>query len=309
MGAYLVRRLLQVPVVLLVLATVTFVIVRLAPSGPFAGERALDPTVQKALEERFALDRPLPVQYGRFLADLARGDLGPSMSTYKGRTVNEVLADRLPTSLLLGALALLAALAIGIPVGVLSALRPRSPLDRGTMVLAVLAISVPSFVVAPLLALAFGLWLNVLPTSGYHGWMQPQYLVLPVLALALPFAGRIARLTRAGLLEVLALDFVRSARAKGATEWRIASRHALRLGFVPVASFLGPATAYVLTGSLVIEQVFQLPGLGREFVVSATNRDYTLVMGTVLVYGAILVASNLVADLLIGWLDPRVRQP
>jgi oligopeptide transport system permease protein len=307
MGAYLLRRLLQAPLVLLVLASLSFVIMRAAPGGPFAGEKALDPQVQQVLEKRFHLHESIPRQYLRFLGSLLRGDLGPSMSTYKGTSVNAVIARELPTSLLLGSLAMLLALAVGVPSGILAAMRPRSTGDSLSMVSALVAISVPTFVIGPLLALVFGLRLHWLPIASYHGWRHPSYLVLPAIALAAPFAGRIARLTRAGLLDVLGQDFVRTARAKGASEWRVTAYHALRLGFTPVVSFLGPATAAILTGSLVIEQVFQIPGLGREFVVSALNRDFTLVMGTVIIYGAILIVCNLLADCGLALLDPRTR--
>jgi oligopeptide transport system permease protein len=307
MGAYLLRRLLQAPLVLLVLASLSFVIVHLAPGGPFAGERAMDPEVQHALEARYHLDESIPRQYLHFLWSLAHADFGPSISTYKGQSVNSVIMRALPTSLLLGALGLLLALLFGVGAGVVAALKPHSARDGITMVMALTVISLPTFVIGPLLALVFGLWLHWLPIAGYHGFLEPAYLVLPALALSGPFAGRIARLTRAGLLDVLSQDFIRTARAKGAGEYRIAFRHALALGFAPVVSYLGPASAAILTGSLVIEQVFQIPGLGREFVLSAFNRDFTLVMGTVIVYGVILVACNLAADLALALLDPRTR--
>jgi len=308
MGAYLLRRLLQAPLILLVLASLSFVIMRLAPGGPFASERAMDPEVAHELAAHYHLDQPIAKQYLYFLASLGRADLGMSMSTYRGQSVASVILRALPTSLLLGALGLLLALLLGVPAGVLGAMRPHSGGDALSMVVALTAISLPTFVIGPLLALVFGLWLQWLPIAGYQGFSHPAYLVLPAIALSAPFAGRIARLTRAGLLEVMSQDFVRSARAKGASELRIAIRHALRLGFAPVVSYLGPAVAAILTGSLVIEQVFQIPGLGREFVISAFNRDFTLVMGTVLVYGLILILCNLLADLALAMLDPRTRR-
>jgi len=308
MGAYLLRRLLQAPLILLVLASLSFVIMRLAPGGPFASERAMDPEVARELAAHYHLDEPITRQYLHFLSALAHADLGMSISTYRGQSVVSVILRDLPTSLLLGALGLLLALLIGVPAGVLGAMRPQSGGDALSMVVALTAISMPTFVIGPLLALVFGLWLHWLPIAGYQGCSHPAYLVLPAIALSAPFAGRIARLTRAGLLDVMSQDFVRSARAKGASELRIAVRHALRLGFAPVVSYLGPAVAAILTGSLVIEQVFQIPGLGREFVISAFNRDFTLVMGTVLVYGLVLILCNLLADLALAMLDPRTRR-
>jgi len=308
MGAYLLRRLLQAPLILLVLASLSFVIMRLAPGGPFASERAMDPEVARELAAHYHLNEPIGRQYLHFLSGLAHADLGMSISTYRGQSVVSVILRDLPTSLLLGALGLLLALLIGVPAGALSAMRPHSGADALSMVVALTAISLPTFVIGPLLALVFGLWLHWLPIAGYQGFSHPAYLVLPAIALSAPFAGRIARLTRAGLLDVMSQDFVRSARAKGASELRIAVRHALRLGFAPVVSYLGPAVAAILTGSLVIEQVFQIPGLGREFVISAFNRDFTLVMGTVLVYGLILILCNLLADLVLAMLDPRTRR-
>jgi oligopeptide transport system permease protein len=300
------RRLLQAPLVLLILASVSFVIMRLAPGGPFSGEKSMDPQVRAALEARYHLDQPMLFQYGHFLLDLLHGDLGTSLAGYKGTPVVAVIARTLPTSLLLGAQAMLLALLIGVLAGILAAMRRQRLGDRLTLVVGLVAISMPTFVIGPLLALVFGLWLHWLPIAGWQGWAHPAYQVLPAVALSLPFAGRIARLTRTGLLEVMSQDFIRTARAKGASELRIALRHALRLGFVPVVSFLGPATAAILTGSLVVEQVFQIPGLGFEFVKSAQNRDYTLVMGTVLAYGLCLVLCNLVADAVHRQLDPRV---
>ncbi len=306
MGAYLLRRLLLAPVVLLVLATVTFVMVRCAPGGPFTAERGMDPVVQQALARQYHFDRPLWRQYLDFLGNLAVGDLGPSYK-HKAETVNEIVARELPVSLLLGGLALLVALAVGIPAGVIAAARPDRLGDRAAMVAALVAISLPTFVIGPLLAFGFGLWLGWLPVAGWGGWSAPVFLVLPVLTLAAPCAARIARLVRAGVLEVSGQDFVRTARAKGLDGATVLVRHALRVGLLPLAGFLGPAAATMLTGSVVVEQVFQIPGLGREFVEAAINRDYTLVMGTVLVYGAILVLCNLAADLLGGLLDPRAR--
>lgn len=306
MGSYLLRRLLLAPLVLFVLATITFIMVRTAPGGPFQGERGMDPVVQKALDAEYHLDRPMWRQYLDFLGNVAVGDLGPSYK-HKAETVNEIVARELPVSLLLGGLALLVSLLVGIPAGVLSATHPDRTADRSMMVAALVAISLPTFVIGPLLAFGFGLWLDWLPVAGWNGMASPIFLVLPVLTLAAPLAARIARLVRAGVLEVSNQDFVRTARAKGLDGSAVLVRHCLRVGLLPLAGFLGPAAAGVLTGSVVVEQVFQIPGLGREFVEAAINRDYTLVMGTVLVYGLILVLCNLAADIVGGILDPRAR--
>ncbi len=308
MGPSALRRLLQAPLVLLILASLSFVIMRLAPGGPFSSEKTTDAQALKAQNARYHLDRSVGVQYLFFLGELAHGDFGTSLASYKGTPVVSVIARTAPTSLLLGAQAMLLALLLGVPAGVLAAMRRGGAGDRLALIGGLVAISIPTFVIGPLLALVFGLWLRWLPIAGWHGAMHPAYQVLPAVALSLPFAGRIARLTRTGLLDVMSQDFIRTARAKGACELRIAFRHALRLGFVPVISYLGPATANILTGSLVVEQVFQIPGLGAEFVQSASNRDYTLVMGTVLAYGACLVLCNCAADLVHQRLDPRVRQ-
>jgi oligopeptide transport system permease protein len=302
---YVLRRLLQTPIVLLVLITLAFFLVRFAPGGPFSTEGKRDPVVEAALRAKYRLDKPLWWQYGHYLWRLAHGDLGPSMK-HKARTVNEIVGQALPISALLGAMAMLLALLIGIAAGIVSALRHNSVLDYGTMAAAVIGISLPTFVFGPLLQLVVAMYWHLLPLAGYRGLTQPAYLVLPAVTLALPFAARIARLMRAGMLDVLHQDFIRTARAKGLPESTVIFRHALRGGILPVVSFLGPAVATIMTGSLVVEQIFQIPGLGREFIEGALARDYTLVLGTVIVYGAALVICNLATDLLYGWLDPRV---
>lgn len=306
MARYAIARLLQAPVVLLVLVTISFFLIRFAPGNPFSGDRNLDPQVLAALEAKYRLDRPVWVQYGCFLRDLARGDLGPSMK-HKGRTVNEIIGHALPPSLLLGSLALFLAVWMGVGLGVIAALRQNTMIDLGAMGLAVIGISLPTFVLGPLLQLLFSMHLDWLPLSGYEGVSQPIYLTLPAFTLALPFAARIARLSRAGMLEVLQQDYIRTARAKGLHEPTVILRHAFRGALLPVVSYLGPAVASVTTGSLVVETIFGVPGLGRKFVESALNRDLTLVIGTVVVYGAFIVVCNLLADLAYGLLDPRVR--
>lgn len=303
---YLLRRILQAPLVLWVLVTITFFMMRLAPGGPFDDERALPAAVEAALAAKYHLDESMVQQYLRFLGNILRGDLGPSYSQ-PDQTVVGIIATYLPPSLLLGAWALSLALVLGLASGCVAALKRGTWLDHLSMGGSLLGLSLPPFVIGPLLILGCSLWLGWLPPAGYQGLFAPQYLILPALTLALPFAGRIARLTRAGMLEVLDQDFIRHARAKGLPERRVLLVHALPGAMIPVLGFLGPAIAALLTGSLVVELIFQLPGLGRVFVESALNRDYTVVMGTVLLYGSLLVLANLLSDCAYALLDPRIR--
>lgn len=303
---YSVVRLVQAPVVLFVLITITFFLVRFAPGGPFSTERRLDPEIERALQAKYHLDKPLIQQYGIFLSNLLRGDFGPSFK-HKNRTVNEIIAATLPHSLFLGVIALNLALLLGLTAGIIAALRHNSAVDFGTMTMAVIGISLPTFVIGPILQLLFAIHWRWFPLAGYDGLSSPMYMVLPACTLGLPFASRIARLTRAGMLDVLNQDFIRTARAKGLSETAVIFRHALSGGILPVVSYLGPAFTQIATGSLVVEKIFQIPGLGREFVEGALNRDYTLVMGTVIVYGLFVIVFNLLADIAYGFLDPRVR--
>ncbi|ATE66949.1 ABC transporter permease [Rhizorhabdus dicambivorans] len=299
------RRLFTALPTLAAVVILSFVLMRLAPGGPFDGERPLDPRTREALMSTYGLDLPLHQQIGRYLWRLAHGDFGPSL-VYRDFTVTDLIARGLPVSLALGALALLLALLLGLSTGMTAAARPGSRTDHGLMLGATLLTALPSFVVGPLLALIFGLWAGWLPVSGW-GEGEPGHMVLPVVALALPAAGAIAKLARAGLAQVLAQDHVRMARARGQGWPRILIVHALRPALVPVASYLGPAAAGLLTGAVVIETVFALPGLGRYFVQGALNRDYPLVLGVVTLYAALIILFNLLADLAYGWLDPRVR--
>lgn len=312
MGNYLFKRSLQVPLVMLVLITISFFMMRLAPGGPFDMDKQIDPAIKLKMEQKYHLDRSLPVQYGFFLRDLAKLDLGPSFKN-KSMSVNEIIAAKAPASILLGVNATLLALLIGLGAGIVSGIRQNSRFDYGSMAIAMIGLSVPTFVIGPLLALTFGLYLAVLPVAGYetlfgsHWIAHPASLILPAITLALPLAARIARLTRAGMLEVIHQDYIRTAWAKGLRERVIVLRHALRGALLPVVSFLGPAIAAMFTGSLVVEKIFAIPGIGEEFVNSALNRDYTLVMGTVILYGVLLVGFNLIVDVLYGFLDPRIR--
>jgi len=305
MMRYALRRIAGVLPTLFVIITLSFFVIRLAPGGPFDDEQTLPPEIKANLEAAYGLDQPLLEQYARYLGGLIRGDFGPSFK-FKDFSVTELIAQGLPVSLMLGLSAVLLALLVGVPLGTLAALRQNSPTDYGIMGVAVLGIALPSFVTGPLFALIFGLYLRWFPVAGYeHG--DPRFLVLPVITLALPVIAYIARLTRGSLLEVLRTHYVRTARAKGLAERQVILRHALRPALLPVVSYLGPATAFVITGSLVVETVFGLPGSGRYLVQGAINRDYTLVMGMIVVYGSLTLTLNLIADLLYGWLDPRVR--
>ncbi len=285
------------------LATLCFVLLRAAPGGPFDSEKAAPPEVQAALAAQYRLDRPLPAQYAAWLGDVARGDLGPSFQ-YPDYTVNQMIAQALPVSALNGGLALLLALGFGIPLGIWAALRAGQPVDRALMFIAGLGLAVPKFVAAPLLILLFAVTLHWLPAGG---WGEASNLVLPVIALALPNIAYCARLTRASMLETLSAEYLRAARARGFSEARLLFAHALRPAMLPVVAWLSPALINVVTGSAVVEQVFGIPGMGRYFVQGALNRDYTLVLGVVLVVGALIVAINTLVDALRARMDPRLQ--
>jgi oligopeptide transport system permease protein len=290
---------------LLAVITVTFFLMRAAPGGPFDTEQQMSPVIEAQMRVRYGLDQPLGTQYTRFLGGVLQGDFGPSYK-YKDMSVRELILDGLPVSATIGSLAMLLALLLGIPLGMVAGLNHNKRLDTLVMGISMLGITVPPFVMAPLLALFFGIMLHWLPVGGWNDGALPN-LVLPVLALALPQLAAIARLTRGSLLDVLRQNYIRTARAKG-LPWRtILSRHALKPTLMPVISYLGPAAAGLLTGSVVIEVVFGLPGIGRYFVNASLNRDYTLVLGVVIVYAALLILFNLLVDIAYGWLDPRVR--
>ena len=299
------RRLFTAVPTLLGVVILSFLLMRLGRGGPFDGERPLDPATRAALNAAYGLDQPLGRQILLYLSRLAHGDFGPSL-VYRDFSVTDLIAQGLPVSLTLGALALVLAFGVGVAVGLVAALKPGGWRDELLMLGSTLLTALPAFVMAPLMVLLFALWAGWLPASGWGGG-RPGHLVLPVIALALPVAGAIAKLTRAGLAGALATDHVRAARARGLKPAALLARHALRPALVPVASYLGPAAAGLLTGAVVIETVFALPGLGRYFVQGALNRDYPLVLGVVLLYAGLIVAFNLVADLLYGWLDPRTR--
>jgi oligopeptide transport system permease protein len=279
---------------------------RIAPGGPFDRERALPPEIEKNVLAAYDLDQPLLAQYADYLLDVLRGDFGPSFK-YRDFTVAELLWTGFPASLQVGGIAIVLAVVVGIALGTLAALRQNTGIDYAVMATAMTGITIPNFVMAPLLTLIFGVWLSWLPVAGWNGG-APRNLVLPVIALALPQIAYIARLTRGSMIEVLHANFVRTARAKGLRERIVVARHALKGALLPVVSYLGPATAQVVTGSVVIETIFGIPGIGRYFIQGALNRDYTLVMGTVIVYAVLIILLNLIVDLLYGLLDPKVKQ-
>jgi oligopeptide transport system permease protein len=300
---FITSRLLQSLLALYLIVTATFFMLRFVPGGPFTAEKAVPPEILRNLEAHYGLNQPLPRQYLDYLGSLLHGDFGPSFK-YSNRTVNEILADKLPVSLELGLWSLGVALLLGLSLGIIAALRRNTWADYLASAVGTIGLSVPTFVIGPLCVLAFAIHLGWFSASG---WYSPADRVLPSLVLGLAYAAPISRLTRGGLLEVLHQDYIRTARAKGASEARVVFKHALRGGLLPVVAYLGPATAGILTGSFVIETIFQIPGLGREFVTSAFNRDYTLVLGTVILYAALIMALNLLVDVVQAWMNPKVR--
>jgi oligopeptide transport system permease protein len=305
MGRYFLKRVAGAVPTLFIIITAAFFLIRIAPGGPFDQEQALAPEIKANLQRAYGLDLPLRVQYARYLGALAHGDFGPSFK-YKDFSVTELIGQGFPVTLQIGAMALMLALGLGIPIGVVAALHHNSAVDYATMALAVVGIAIPTFVVLPFLGLLFGVTLHWLPVAGWEPG-SARHLVLPVIALALPPLAYIARLTRGNMLEVLRSDFIRTAFAKGLPLRAVILRHALRPALLPVASYLAPAVASIMTGSLVVESIAGLPGIGRYLVQGALNRDYTLVMGMVIIYSALLIAMGLIVDLLYLWLDPRIR--
>jgi oligopeptide transport system permease protein len=303
--SFALRRLAGLVPTLFVLVTLSFFVIRLAPGGPFDQEQKLSPEVLANLDAAYGLDAPLPVQYGRYLAGLVRGDLGPSFR-FKDFRVTELIATGLPVSLTIGLAAALLAFCAGVPLGAWAAWRAGSWADQAVLGFALLGTILPPFVVGPVLALVFGIYWPVFRIAGYEPG-DASFLVLPVVTLALPVMAYVARLTRDSLVDVLQSNFVRTARAKGLSPRDVLVRHALRPALIPVVSYLGPAVAFVVTGSLVVEAVFGLPGSGSYLVQGAINRDYPLVMGMILVYGVFTLICNFIADLVYCWLDPRVR--
>ncbi|MEM1021117.1 MAG: ABC transporter permease subunit [Pseudomonadota bacterium] len=299
----LISRLLWAIPTMLAIITLAFFMMRIAPGGPFDGERAMTAEVKANLERAYKLDKPVHVQYGHYLAGVVQGDFGPSFQ-YRDQSVSGLIRQGLGPSLLVGGLALSLAFVMGMALGITAATHQGGLVDRLMMALASLGLALPSFVIAPLLALAFGVGLRLFPVAG---WGTAAHLALPVFALSIPYAASIARLTRGGILATTSAPFVRTARAKNVSPARILWRHILPQAIMPVVSYLGPSAAGVLTGSVVIETIFQIPGIGRYFVQGALNRDFTLVMGVVIVYAAMIIVFNLLVDLVLQRLDPRTR--
>jgi oligopeptide transport system permease protein len=302
--SYIFRRLLVAVPTLLLVITAAFFMMRAAPGSPFDIERKLPPEIMKTVEAKYGFDKPLLVQYGSYLADVARGDLGPSLK-YKDKSVADFIKEGLPTSAVIGLSALLIAAIVGVSLGVLAAMRQNRPPDYVVTAVAILGVCIPTFVTAPLLVLVFAAKLGWLPTAGITGGLKS--FILPITVLALPQIAIISRLTRAGMIEVLHSNYVRTARAKGLPEHVVVTRHALRSALLPLVSYLGPACAGLITGSLVVEKIFSLPGLGKSFIIGALQRDYTVVMGVVILYATLIILLNLLADVILALLDPRVR--
>lgn len=303
MATFLLRRLLTIVATLWVLATLTFFLLRIVPGGPFDSDKALPPEIKANVEAKFGLDRPISVQYFNYLKGLVTLDFGPSFK-YEGRTVTEIIADTLPTSVELGCYSLLLSVLIGLPLGILSAYKQNTWLDFSAMFTAVAGISLPSYFVGAILIYVFALQLHWVPPALWDDWLSK---ILPTITLGTRPASLIARLTRAALLESIRSDYVRTARAKGLSEGRVILKHALRNSLIPVVTLLGPLAAFVLTGTFVIEYIFAIPGMGKYFIDAVTNRDYPLIMGVTMVFGFTLVIANLVVDLAYAVIDPRIR--
>lgn len=298
----IVRRLLSTIPIIFIVATLTFFLLRMAPGSPFASEKAFEPQVIQALNERYGLDQPLHIQYLNYMKRLLRADLGPS-TRHVGRSVNDIIAEHLPNSVILGLAAYLLALIIGLPLGVLAAVYKNSAIDYISMTIAMMGVSVPSFVLGPILVIIFSLTLFWLPPAR---WGSLEHLILPAITLSAVYISYIARMTRSGMLEVLEADYIRTARAKGLSERVVILRHALRGAILPVVSFTGPAVAFLLSGTIVVERIFAIPGLGHVFIEAANSRDYSVVMGVTLFVSVALIVMNLLVDILLGLLDPRI---
>jgi oligopeptide transport system permease protein len=306
MTKFIVRRFLGLIPTLFIIITVSFFVIRVAPGGPFAREKPIPKQVLENILKKYHMDEPLWKQYGRYLFDAVRGDLGPSYRL-KDFTVSALVAKSLPNSMVLGLMSLTLALVLGISAGIVSATRQNTGIDYAAMAVAIIGISIPLFVIGPFFVFIFAMRLKWIPTSGWimagGSWTT---VFMPVVTLSLPYFAYIARLSRASILEVLRSDYVRTARAKGLAESAIMFRHILKGALLPVVSYLGPAFAGIVTGTVVVETIFRVPGLGLFFIQSALNRDYTLIMGTVIVYSAVLLVMNFVVDIVYGLMDPRI---
>jgi oligopeptide transport system permease protein len=305
MFAFLVRRLLSAIPTLFLIVALSFFMMRIAPGGPFDGERKLPPDIERNIKAAYDLDKPVYVQFLKYLRGVMRGDFGPSFKS-KDFTVSQLIMVGAPISVRIGFTALSIALVVGLALGTFAALRQNTPADYLTMGVAMAGITIPTFVVAPLFILLFAVTLRWLPAGDWNNG-DLRHVILPIATLALPQIAVVSRLSRGSMLEVLRSNFVRTARAKGLPGLKVMTRHVMRAGLLPLVSYLGPAAAALMTGSLVIERIYGLPGIGRYFVEGAINRDYTVVMGVIIVYAVLILVLNLVADLAYGWLDPKVR--
>jgi len=309
MLVYAVKRLLESFVVIVIIATLTFMLLRFLPGGPFDSEKALPPEIKANIEEKYGLNKPIAEQYVNYMIGLAHGDLGESYK-YIGRPVSEIIAESFPTSFQLGLYSLLLAFAIGIPLGVFAASRHNSFMDNGLMILAISGVALPSFIVGPLLVMIFSFGV---PFSAFHGllppalWESPIYYIMPVVTLGIRPAAIIARMTRSSMLDVIQSDFVRTARAKGVAPYLVLYKHVLKNSLIPVLTLSGPLIAGVLSGSFIVEIVFGIPGMGKHLVQSVSNRDYPLILGVTLVFSVMLVVANLIVDLLYTVVDPRIK--
>ncbi|MCH2191372.1 MAG: ABC transporter permease subunit [Gammaproteobacteria bacterium] len=304
MGKFIFYRVLQAIPVLWIVVTITFFLVRFAPGGPFDAEKSVPPVVKAALEAQYNLDQPLISQYFSYMGDLLQGDLGPTFK-YPGRSVNELIATGFPVTAELGLYAILVALVIGGIAGIVAALKPNSTQDYVSMSIAMIGICMPTFLLGPLLVLVFGIWLEWLPVSGWGD--LPGDKILPSITLGAMYAAYVARLSRGGMMEVMSQDYIRTARAKGLPNYMVVLKHGLRGGILPVVSYLGPAFAGILSGSFVIETVFQIHGLGRFYVQAAFNRDYTLILGCTVFLAGLIILFNLLSDVVAAYLNPRLR--
>jgi len=306
MTKYIFLRILQAIPTIWIIITLSFLLMHAVPGGPFDGEKAVSPEIQKNLEKKYNLDKPLYKQYLIYVNNLLHGDLGPSFK-YKDYSVNELLYDGFPVSLTLGLSAMLLALLIGVTFGIMAAKYQNKFIDYCMMLFALVGMSVPSFVIAPMLVLIIAIKFQILPAGEWQGPFAFKYLILPIFALSLPMIAYITRIMRSSMIEVLRSNFIRTARAKGLPEWKVLVFHALKPAMLPVVSFVGPALATIVTGSIVIEKIFGLPGIGQHFVQGAINRDYTLVMGVVILSATLIIICNLLVDIVYVFIDPKVR--
>ena len=303
MLSYIIRRLLIIIPMALLVVTLTWVLIRMAPGSFYSAEKKLPPAVEANIKKKYGLDKPVIQQYGIMMWNIVRGDFGDSLK-YEGQSVNEIIRRHFPYSATIGILAYILALTLGLTAGIVAALKQNSAVDHGSMSLAMLGLSVPNFVIGPILVLIFSLWLYILPPARWGGISN---IVLPVITLAAIYVAYIARLTRAGMLEVLRSDYIRTARAKGLSETKILLKHAIRGGLIPVVSFTGPALAALLAGTVVVEKVFAIPGLGNIFIQSVLNRDEPLILGIVAFLSILVMIFNLLVDISYAFLDPRIR--